>query len=357
MHKAGVGRSTLEALDWCCHKSDAKTLKKLAFSVGSRVGTTKAIITENILDQCGILNQLAAMRTQRGNLSITAVDLGLENFAYSRFSWAASDNIPRLVKWDKIRLDGAFIDLKMQKLQLAPKHMALLGQKLTEVLMLDPTDVFVIERQRTRTLGSANVPDPILKVNALEYTLFAFLRSKALYSRPAESPGQRLDYIVESSDPKKMTEYWCNSIPTNALLDSTFGAGSPKAKLKARSSALTKMLKIALTKSMLMERTNPKFEVPEIINKNLGSLPLAKKFSLFDLLGLGEAAGKSKEDDLADSLLHGLAWLQWTKTFEELKNTIEPSRSSTQALEIFKGFVETKSQELSNYSMSCISRL
>ncbi|CUS24893.1 LAQU0S21e00826g1_1 [Lachancea quebecensis] len=357
MPKAGVIRSTLEALDWCCRKADSKTLKKLAFSVGSRVGTTKSAIRESILDQCGILSQLAAVRTRRGNLDITAVDLGLENFAYSRFSWAAGEDIPRLTKWDKIRLDGAFIDSKMQKMQFTPKHMTLLAQKLTEVLTMCSTDAFVIERQRTRTMGSANVPDPILKVNALEYSLYAFLHCKMLYSGSAKTLDRQLDYIVESSDPKKMTEYWCNSIPVEKLLDPARGAGSPKAKLKPNSSALSKMLKITLVKSMLLERKTPKFEISGSLNSSLSSLVPAKKFSLFELLGLGETAGKSKEDDLADSLLHGLAWLQWTKTFEELKNVIDLPRPDTEALKDFKQFVEGKSQELNKYSKSCISRL
>lgn len=246
--------SILDTLDFCCRKADAKTLKFLAFAIGSQSGTTKKSIRTNILVQAHELQRLTNIRSQRGKLDITAIDMGLENFAFAKFSWRTDEDKPQLIQWTKLRLDGSFIDAQALKPSFVPKSMSLVGHKLTEVLTQTPPDIFVIERQRTRTMGSANIPDPIVKVNALEHILFAYLNAKKLYSQQTKGTKEPLDYLIESSDPRRMTDFWCKSIPIRRLLDDKFGEGSPKAQLKATSSTLTKMLKISLVKSQIMEQ-------------------------------------------------------------------------------------------------------
>ncbi|SCV02336.1 LANO_0F16930g1_1 [Lachancea nothofagi CBS 11611] len=353
MGKTKVIRSVIEGLDYYCRKTDSQTLKKLAFSVGSPIGTTKTSLRDNIVAQCQLLHNLTTIKREHGWISITAVDMGLENFAYCKLQWRTDQTLPTVVEWNKMQLQGPVLNSGVSKIPFTPRFMAEAGQRLTDILTKDPPHLFVIERQRTRTMGSAKVPDPILKVNALEHVLYMSLSAKKLYVKGFE-------YMVESSDPRRMTNFWCQLVPVKEVLDSKYGPDSPKARLKATSSTLTKMLKIGLVKSLLLQQSPQAFTLTSELEQKLTSYRHKnpqKKLDLFQFLDLGDGAGKPKEDDLADSLLHGVAWLKWLKTFEELKEVIMTSDTADTGLEAFNNFNKAKRIESEQFFRSCITEL
>ncbi|SCU88683.1 LAME_0E00782g1_1 [Lachancea meyersii CBS 8951] len=345
-----VIRSVLDGVDYFCRKTDNKTLKKLALSIGSQAGTTKTALRSNIVAQCELLKKLSDTKKSMGKLDITAIDMGLENFAYSRLSWHADQKIPELREWNKMRISSPNADSDDIKTPFTPKMFTQVGQTLTDTLTAKSPDLFVVERQRTRTLGSAAVPDPILKVNALEHVLFMSLNAKKFYVK-------NLHYLVESSDPRRMTDFWCQAIPIRKLLESAYGLDSPKAHLKATSSTLTKMLKIALVKSMLLRQAQEKFTLSPLLSSQFTNYTPRKKYDLFEALQLGDSAGTSKEDDLADSLLHGLAWVEWLRNFDELAAVISGEEADQAGLKAFNDFNKSKWTEREHYSKTCILEL
>ncbi|SCU94434.1 LAFA_0F21814g1_1 [Lachancea sp. 'fantastica'] len=345
-----VLNAVLDGVDYFCRKSDSKTLKQLAISIGSQVGTTKTSIRHNILNQCELLQQLADVRKSRGSLDITAIDIGLENFAYTRLSWNAGKELPELKEWNKIRLSSLDESSDIVKTPFTPKFLTGIGLNLTDILTKRAPDFFAIERQRTRTLGSAAVPDPIIKANALEHVLFMSLKSKNFYTGG-------LDYLVESSDPRRMTDYWCQLIPVDDLMKSKNGLKSMEGTSKSKSSTFTKIIKIALVRSMIEQQSPEKFTVSAPLQKRLENYKPQKKYDLFEALQLGPMAGTPKQDDLADCMLHGLAWLEWLKTYEDLASVIAVSGEDPAGLKAFKEFNKSTLQRRTKYAKNCIIEL
>ncbi|SCU99480.1 LADA_0H20032g1_1 [Lachancea dasiensis] len=347
-----VLKSALEGVDFYCRKSDTKTLKKLAFFTGSKVGTTKASLRTSITMQCALLQQLSDVRKKNGRLEVTAVDMGVENFAYSRLSWKISQPVPEIIDWNKIQLQNSTIGIVPTSVSFSPKYMARAAQTLTDILTKRPPDLFVIEKQRARTMGSANIPDSILRVNALEHVLYTSLLAKRYY--------KELKYLLEASDPRRMTDFWCQLIPVRRLLAATYGTDSPKLESKANSSNLSKLLKIELVKSVIFEDSAEMFTLSTDLQQRVSSYQATntkKKLNLFNALDLGPGAGKAKEDDLADSLLHGLAWLKWLGNFEELSSIILANPTDQAGLHAFNSFVKDKGIAHEHFSQSCINKL
>ncbi|CEP62184.1 cruciform cutting endonuclease LALA0_S04e09736g [Lachancea lanzarotensis] len=350
MRTRNVLNTVLDGVDHFCRKSDNKTLKKLAVSIGSQLGTTKSSMRYNILHQCELLQQLAEVRKTRGKLEITAIDIGLENFAYSRLSWNGVGKLPELKEWNKIRLTGLEKEPETVKTLFTPKFLTEIGQNLTNILTQAAPDFFVIERQRTRTLGSAAVPDPILKANALEHVLFMGLKSKNFYVNG-------LEYLVESSDPRRMTDYWCQLIPIHSLAKPNNGLETTSTAPKLKSSTFSKILKIALVRSMLQQQGSDKFTISSRLWERFAEYKPRKKYDLFEALQLGETAGAPKQDDLADCLLHGLAWLEWLRNYEELASLVITSERGPTGLEAFNEFNNLKLRSRAEYAKTCISEL
>ncbi|SCW00848.1 LAFE_0C13344g1_1 [Lachancea fermentati] len=345
-------------VDYFCRKSDTRTLKKLAFAIGSKEGSTKSAIRSNIVTQCAILEQLASLRNINGSLTITAIDMGIDNFAHCRLDWSATAPRPQLLEWGKLQLSGKSIGLDDDKIPFTPENMSRLGYKLTEQLTRNTSDAFVLERQRTRTMGSSNVFEPVLRVNTLEHVLFSnlFGRLQPKHGKRAGSPSE---YLVCSSDPKRMTEYWCKHMPSRSKAVTKAEINLVPATKKPLPAQVTKKLKIALAHSLVSDAATSqslhKLSLPSNLVSSFRSQTLNKKISLFDGLGLSEDAGKNKEDDLADSLLHALAWFDWVNTFDELTKVIRSNGTEGPvALAAFNAFVKQKNADILSFSKTCI---
>lgn len=345
----GLTRNAIDALDMYCRKANARTLKKLALSLGAAIGANKTAMRTNILTQAVPLEALKRRKYKNGSISIVAIDAGISNFAFSKFKWSIGEELPTLLEWDKFQLEEKFLPPHRKKMSLHPDDTSQVIYDLAEYLTSQKTlpDMFTIERQRARSLSSKSILEPILRVNILEQILFSNLRNKPKYNS-----GLKLDYLVSSSDPQRMTSYWCSSTPIKQTLHTELLEGSKETKLKMSSNRLSKSIKIGLVKRILegsldiidcrMVKLTPDWE-----QRLKSHIPDNPKFKLWDCVGVNPEFGAKKEDDLADSFLHGLAWMEWLKTYEEICDiTLKDSgRYDQNILEEFNRYCKNKKLE------------
>lgn len=354
-------RNGLAALDLYCRKTDGRNLKRLASFLGSALGTNKSHQREKILNQAKMLEELRKKRLNNGTISILSIDAGISNFAFTRFSWALDQEMPMLLDWKKIQLKDKFLGPTHKEMSLHPEDTSHVVYGLTEYLTseLPLPDLFTIERQRARSMSSRTVLEPILKVNILEQVLFSNLRNKARAQSPAEPK-----YLVTSSDPQRMTSYWCSLTPTKKVLDKNFPKGSEEAELKMSSNRLSKSIKIELVKRLLEGALG--FEQHKLVNVTPDwEQSLRKhitgnhKFKLWDCADLGSDAGVKKDDDLADSFLHGLAWMEWLRAYEEVYKIVmkEEGRYDANVLADFNNYCRDKKLVLKNLQEATSVRL
>lgn len=353
-------RCPLEALDLYCRKANGQTLKRLALALGAAQGTNKSTIRENILSQAAPLEELRKRKEQNNAVSILAIDAGIANFAFARFSWAKNQHLPQLLDWNKIQLKDKFLPHR-KYMSLSPSDTSEVVYGLTEYLTteLPVPDAFAIERQRARSMSSRTVLEPILRVNILEQVLYSNLKNKIKFNE-----GSKLNYMVASSDPQRMTSYWCSLTPTRKVLGKNFPDGSEEAKLKIKSNRLSKSIKINLVKRILEGALGLSQEkivglTPDWRQRLKGVISDNCKFKLWDCAGLGPDAGTKKDDDLADSFLHGLAWMEWLRAYEELYSILmkEEGKFDQDVLKEFNSYCKTKKLELEKFQRGTSERL
>ncbi|CCE90871.1 cruciform cutting endonuclease TDEL_0B07420 [Torulaspora delbrueckii] len=346
-------RNGIKALDLYCRKTNARNLKRLSLSIGAALGTNKSILRENILSQAAALEELRYRRQKNGTVSVLSIDAGISNFAFTRFSWPLNQELPSLIDWKKIQLRDKFMSPGRKEMSLHPEDTSQVIYELTEYLTteLPLPDVFTIERQRARSMSSRTILEPILKVNILEQVLFSNLRCKARLASGSEG-----NYLVASSDPQRMTSYWCSLTPIRKPLGQNFPKGSEEAQMKMSSNRLSKSIKINLVKRILEGALG--YEPRKLISltpsweQRLRSFITGNhKFKLWDCAVLGPDAGVRKDDDLADSFLHGLAWMEWLRAYEEVFNIVMKEQGSydQNVLADFNDYCKNKKLELEKF--------
>lgn len=355
-------KNALDALDLYCRKANARTLKRLALFIGAAQGTNKSTMRESIMFQAGFLEELRKRKQENNVVSILAIDAGIANFAFARFSWASDQKLPLLLDWNKIQLQEKFLPENRFTMTLRPRDTSDVIYNLTEYLTteLPVPDAFTIERQRARSMSSKTILEPILKVNVLEQVLFSNLENKIRFNQgPA-----KLNYMVASSDPQRMTSYWCSLTPTRKALTQNFPEDSEESKLKITSNRLSKSIKINLVKRLLegaIGVTDEKLVAltPEWTKRLKYHILRDRKFKLWDCAGLGPKAGAKKDDDLADAFLHGLAWMEWLRAYEELREIVlkEKGRYDQNVLADFNDYCKNKKIALEKFQEGTSSRL
>ncbi|QLQ80629.1 hypothetical protein HG537_0D06300 [Torulaspora globosa] len=355
-------RNALDALDLYCRKANARTLKRLALFLGAAQGTNKTIMRENIQFQARCLEELRKRKQENNVISVLAIDAGIANFAFARFSWASDQRLPLLLDWNKIQLKEKFLPENRYSMTLSPRDTSDVVYNLTEYLTseLPVPDMFTIERQRARSMSSKSILEPILKVNILEQVLFSNLENKMRFNHGSS----KLNYMVESSDPHRMTSYWCSLTPTKKALSKNFPEDSEESKLKITSNRLSKSIKINLVKRLLegaLGLTDEKVIdlTPEWSQRLKSHIPRNPKFKLWDCAGLGPKAGARKDDDLADAFLHGLAWIEWLRAYEEVREIVlkEKGKYDQDVLADFNDYCKNKKLALEKFQQGTTSRL
>ncbi|SCU78491.1 LAMI_0A04808g1_1 [Lachancea mirantina] len=325
--------ATLSKLDFFCRKCDIKTLKKVSFLLGSREGTTKSALRDELLAQGGLLAKLRNTGGVAGSLNLVAVDIGVENFAFCRLALRADEARSQLVEWSKMQLSNGDDTSKF-----SPSVSAQLAKNLTQRLSRLGPSVFVLERQRTRTAGSANVFEHVLRANVLEHVLFTLLQNQRFLGDDS------LQHQVYSSDPRRMTEFWCKFIGVTS--PGNLEGSNDQAK---SSKTATKSLKIKIAKAIIAAALSsdlaslPTFVptvAPAVKSQLVSYFNKGKRLNLFDALQLTTDAGRRKEDDLADALLHGLSWLTWVTNFDRLGQLLAKTTCDETGLQQFKSRVQ-----------------
>lgn len=308
---------TLSFLAKHCSNLKVCHLKQLACIIGSKQATTRTTRITNILKQAAILENVRKKWVKNNNISILAIDTGISNFSYALFKMPYGDGInlssnsstePILVDWNKFQLERKFGLEEDWTMSLAPEDTYMIASKVTEFLMNMPSfpaNLYAIERQRTRTMSSSKILEPVLKSNIIEHILFSNLRQL--------NANKEASYSVLSSDPQRMVQFWC---------------GSTRKRQTAKESKIVRinLVKDIISKSLGVNNgTTIRIGIPTIqVSGKLKDLLCANikdfdKFSLYKSLGFtSQINGVNKDDDLADSFLHSLAWLQWLYNYRHI---------------------------------------
>ncbi|CAI4045010.1 hypothetical protein SKDZ_11G1960 [Saccharomyces kudriavzevii ZP591] len=336
----------LELIDSCCQNAKSGQLKSFSFVIGAANGTTKEIKRTSIQKQCEFLEKLRQQKIRSGKISILSMDAGVTNFAFSKIQLSNNNPLPKMLDWQKLNLEEKFLQ-NLKKLSLNPAETSQLVFDLTEYLFeSDPIpDMFTIERQRARTMSSRHILEPILKVNILEQILFSNLENKMRYANNTQNASE-LRYMVRSSDPHRMTSYWC--IPKEETSTSSKKSKSNKHSKDSR----IKLVKEIISSSILNDaskRFTKSVEFSDIWGNRIRSaLTKKKSFKLCDILEIQDGSGVKKDDDLADSFLHSLSWIEWIKNYESIAELLNStSLSKVQCQEVFE-FCESKIHDLEN---------
>lgn len=327
MGKASNPRSAVAAIDLYCRKTNGRTLKRLGSCIGASIGKNKTEGRTSVVAQAEKLELLRRRRLKDGETCVTAIDAGISNFAYSMFKWYKDDEVPTLVEWNKINICQKFLGNHRLKMKMDPEDTWKVGYGLLDMFTskMATSDLYVIEKQRTRSLSSKNVLESVLLSNVMEHILFSNLRNKQLYENADGN------YAVDSSNPQKMAQYWCDLKSLKTL----YVRFAQSAGLKVQNdlptnysdsiltTKVSKTIRINLVKTILKNAIIPqgyrKCNVtPQWRSKVEEQLHVGKKFKLLDCIGLGPELGTRKDDDLADSFLHGLAWMQWLRIYESV---------------------------------------
>ncbi|AET38887.1 cruciform cutting endonuclease Ecym_3400 [Eremothecium cymbalariae DBVPG len=371
--------------------TDARTLKKLAVALGSSCSGNKSDIRLGLERQIPVLKSISDIRNSKNAVNITAIDMGTSNFAYCTFQWKKDSDIPVLINWNKIKLSDLHKDMKppvySRTLPNSPEFTGKLVNLLVKHLTQENSDAFFIERQRARTMGSSAIAEPILKINILEHMLYAGLLNKLAIRNVTEGS----KYIVKSSYPRTMVDYWCSLVPITKGSEEKFGSVASddsdvleheEVKGKTRGLSFSKKLRIALVRSLIYDQVyvpeGPQFHKLalsddirakfENYSGNREKLNLCKALEIIDneerrlddtkTKSIRYKAGsiKNKNDDLSDALLHGLAWVDWTKNYQDIVNFINvASKESPNALKEFKIFTGFIKYRQKCFSESCIT--
>ncbi len=251
----------------------ALQLKELCVSLGVNSSGTKPILTKAIdAAFCGPHIQDGA--------KILSLDMGIRNLGMCTLEYA-SGSAPRLNAWKVLQVSapvekvtGALgVKETFEPVDYAKKAYAL----VSAALKTDPPDIVLIERQRYRTMGAAAVQEWTVRVNMFENMLHAIFRT---YKELGLWKGQ-----INSVNPSRMVQYWQSQWKTE-------GQGRVPEKE-------SKLARMKFVESMLVNDSRVKV------------LPSAKEAVASFRKRSPSGQGKKKSDDLADCLLHGLAFVDW----------------------------------------------
>ncbi|KXJ97421.1 mitochondrial resolvase Ydc2 [Microdochium bolleyi] len=339
----------------------APQLRLLLKACGLASTGNKADLVER-LDKARISWQPSASKPR-----VLSIDMGLRNFAFALMSPArptlAADPEKLTATADPKQRDPRPIELHAwQRRELVPAHavpaeftpekMAAVALDLLKnhLLPLRPTHI-ILERQRARTLGGRSVLEWTLRVNMLEAMLHAVLLAM-------RESGQWQGTIM-SIPPSRTTDFWLEMLEAqsqestetgtcanrNRGTTSTIGKGSgegsatrgagdqkkettttgearapgTKGKLvsakKTRKTPNSKKLKVAIVGDWLVRTETILAQSDDVARMQgafLGACSTTRREkSSRSKLSTADEPALTKLDDLADSLLQGMAWLVW----------------------------------------------
>jgi cruciform cutting endonuclease 1 len=304
-------------------------LKSLAFQCGISTSGTKALLTDRLIDE--IVPALPDHGPKRASPTrILSIDMGIRNLAYCILdvppdrSSTTKASIPSVVAWRRIAVSSApipsqDIDSAMPAAKEAfdPQTLSAAAYTLLRHTLLphNPTHV-LIERQRFRSMGSPHILEWTIRVNMFESMLYAVLQTL----RQEKVWHGNVTPIL----PGKVGPFWIEKAPN-------IGVSTGRTRNTNNAKLLNKGLKIDLVRSWLVTNQMLSLGTPEVESTAQAYLDKwhrlpgrAKKKSAAIPRKEQEVEEMGKLDDLADSLLQGMAWIEWEKNKRKvLKNGIE----------------------------------
>ena len=286
-------------------------LRTLATSIGINSSGTKAALVSSLETQIpraalpqshDTLGSALSPGRFKGDVraNILSIDMGIRNFCYSRFLVSDSTHIPQLVQWERkdIAKSPKTLDSVAVKESFEPHVYAVLAYDVLDRLFKEgqPSHV-LIERQRFRSMGAAAVQEWTLRVNMFEAMLYAVLETLKRQGR--------WDGDVYGVSPARVAQFWVGGAETETQSSRKKQRedGEPGEKMvKISKSKQTKALKMQLVGKWL--RDSSKFSVDGQAQDS------AVKYQNVQT-GKEKQSTFGKLDDLADSVLQGLAWLEW----------------------------------------------
>ncbi|KAK5061321.1 hypothetical protein LTR84_007863 [Exophiala bonariae] len=297
-------------------------LQRLATIIGSPSSGTKAVRIAGIREA---IDKAAPLDKTSTGLSLLSIDMGIRNLAFAHIKAPAilgSDGFyqygqPMIETWQRLSVStpegsttsvqarkagppveenglrsGPAPGAKAKKESFEPIDFAAHAYRFIDhVLKTHKPNQILIERQRFRTGGQASVQEWTIRVGVFEGMLYAVLRALA---------GERkLNLHIDPMQPARVNGSWLE------------GSDSPKtAQGKRLSSRDVKQAKIALVCRMLEGKAkHSSFTVSEQLQPFTEDFTSVWKKEARDKKSANGGIGKL--DDLADSLLQGLAWINW----------------------------------------------
>ncbi|KAJ1338065.1 cruciform cutting endonuclease 1 [Microdochium nivale] len=284
-------------------------------------------------------NARSAWRHETSMPRVLSIDMGLRNFAFALISpvKVATSKSPRapagitdprqrgpklvhLHAWERREL----VPAHALPADFTPEKMSALALDLLQnhLLPLRPTHI-ILERQRARTLGGKGVLEWTLRVNMLEAMLHAALLA-------LEQCGRWQGSIV-SIPPSRTTDFWLESLEVGSKQEHVVGAKEIAVNDKDRKSKPD--VDVSISTKRTKKASNSKRLKIGIVGNWLtqSSCILAQSDNVKRMQGAyldaynsmrrgthrktkvdaAEEIAIKKLDDLADSLLQGMAWLVW----------------------------------------------
>ncbi|KAK6212010.1 hypothetical protein LQW54_005538 [Pestalotiopsis sp. IQ-011] len=300
-------------------------LKRLAVACGVASSGRKPHVARRLETTAHALVQreTSSPSSKDGVLSI---DMGIRNLAFAYLTPPrtrdkrvhAGPNTPLagvVVKfWDRIVLADPLEepDESSNVVKWSPSYMADMTFNLVQDVLLGfekPPTRILIERQRFRSGGGSAVQEWTLRVNTLEAMIYSTLRT-------LKSCGKWTGEVIPIL-PQRVGPFWLEGlepVETSNLdgdkLPSSTAAKNKKAKQKK---AKIDLVGKWLQEGMIVPSGQAQTTAASYMDRWNGNR--TKKS-----LGAAEPASERlrKLDDLADSLLQGLAWLQWQDNLREL---------------------------------------
>ena len=293
-------------------------LHRLATSIGAPCSGTKSARIDGIR---GAVSGIGRDVQDRNSLSLLSIDMGIKNLAFSHITASVRRvsggpgylyyDKPTIQAWRRIAVseslfptDGivpvvggnskpdpvAVERAEAMKESFEPIDLARHAYTLVNYMLqaYQPNHI-LIERQRFRSGGQAAVQEWSLRVGVLEGMLYSVFRTLV--------QERNLQLTVEPMQPPRVNRYWLEGRQN--------GLPSTGKRLTGRD---MKRAKIDLVGMMIEARKTD-------LRIGHGLLPFAADFvsSCKKVCRSKGAVDKSmsKLDDLADSLLQGLAWVHW----------------------------------------------
>lgn len=315
-------------------------LHRLAVMIGSPSSGTKAVRIAGIreaVDKAASATQAHDKPT--AGLSLVSIDMGIRNLAFTHIKAPAvlgpdgsfHYGQPQIEAWQRLSVsspqgilppdekkkktgkagstigqpeeDGllapapalagkAAPKLKPKKESFEPIDYAAHAYRFIDhVLTTYKPNQILIERQRFRTGGQASVQEWTIRVGVFEGMLYAVLRALA--------EERKLQLQVEPMQPARVNGSWLEGPESVKAI--------PAKKLSTRD---VKQAKIALVCQMLQEEGGQsRFTVTKQLRPFADEFVSVWKKETRNKKSAGGGIGKL--DDLADSLLQGLAWINW----------------------------------------------